>query len=384
MIEERQFDAMVSGFYKAATGAMDWNDALTPVHDAFGTRKTILNSKDIHTGRLVQVLHSNKPAPDAGVLEYVRHWHQFDPRWNALLQQPHLALDRWWHCSNHFDDHFAAQDPFYQQFLVAQETRYTSITATMISESALAGFAVELPFSRGPLNVDEAHMLDRLSRHVFEALRMHEHLRQLAAQAVAGHGLLDAFAHPMWLLDASGFVFYANVAAKLLIERGDCAAINNRELRWFNSRLDRKVSELLHSLCRGEHGRRAVVDARLKTGDFPCWLHLHALSPLRVLGVFGDQPLVLATLFHPQHFKALDPLALGDLFGMTPTEAKVATLVADGLDAGQMATRLQVQISTIRTHLRQVFAKIGAQRMADAVRLLHQGDALWAQPSRNK
>jgi DNA-binding CsgD family transcriptional regulator len=115
-----------------------------------------------------------------------------------------------------------------------------------------------------------------------------------------------------------------------------------------------------------------------------CWLHLHALSPLRVLGVFGDQPLVLATLFHPQHFKALDPLALGDLFGMTPTEAKVATLVADGLDAGQMATRLQVQVSTIRTHLRQVFAKIGAQRMADAVRLLHQGDALWAQPSRNK
>jgi DNA-binding CsgD family transcriptional regulator len=115
--------------------------------------------------------------------------------------------------------------------------------------------------------------------------------------------------------------------------------------------------------------------------ELPCWLHLHALSPLRVLGVFGDRPLVLATLFHPQHFKELDLLALGDLFGMTPTEAKVATFVAAGFDAKEMATRLLIKESTIRTHLRQVFAKIGAKRMTDAVRLLCQGDALWTRPT---
>jgi DNA-binding CsgD family transcriptional regulator len=162
--------------------------------------------------------------------------------------------------------------------------------------------------------------------------------------------------------------------------RGDIAEASSRGLRWRNSRLDRKFDEQLQNLSRGEHGVRAVVDARATATELPCWLHLHALSPIRVLGVFGDQPLVLATLFHPQHFKELDLLALGDLFGMTPTEAKVATFVAAGLDANEMALRLRTKVSTIRTHLRQVFAKIGAKRMTDAVRLLQQGDALWAQP----
>jgi PAS domain-containing protein len=217
VIEEKQFDAIVTGFYKAATGALDWNDALTPIHQAFRTRQTVLHSVDVATGKLVQQLHS--PSANPGVLEYVRHWHEVDPRRNLLLKQPELMIDRWWHCHEHFDDRFAARDKFYQQFLVAQDSRYMSTTTAMVSGSVMVAFAHELPADRGPLSNDEVHVLDRLSRHIFEALRMHERVRRLAAQAIAGYGLLDAFPHPMWLLDANGSVFYANTVAKTLLAR---------------------------------------------------------------------------------------------------------------------------------------------------------------------
>jgi hypothetical protein len=186
VIDEKQFDSIVANFYNAATGALDWNDALTPIHEAFKTKLTNLHFADVSTGKIVQYSHSNGSSLDPGIFDYVRYWHQLDPRRNLIIEQPQLALDRWFHCSDYFDDQFAQRDEFFQQFLVAHETRYSSITATMVTESVIVAFNNELPAARGPLNPDEVHVLDRLSRHIFEALRMHERVRRLAAQAVAG------------------------------------------------------------------------------------------------------------------------------------------------------------------------------------------------------
>jgi DNA-binding CsgD family transcriptional regulator len=89
--------------------------------------------------------------------------------------------------------------------------------------------------------------------------------------------------------------------------------------------------------------------------------------------------MVLATLFSPDQVRALDPHALGDIFGLTPTQARVAVLLADGLTAAEVAQQLGCALATVRTHIRQVLGKLGSRRLADAVRLLRQGEALWAQ-----
>jgi DNA-binding CsgD family transcriptional regulator len=379
MLNEHDFDAAVNGFYRAATGAISWNDALTAVHEAFGTRATLLHSVDLRTGRLAQLVHGG-PAHE-GVLDYVRHWHEFDPRRTRLLEKPELMLNRWWHCHEHFDEAFAARDVFYRQFLPAQETRYMSTTADMVSHGLLTAFALEMPASRGPLNPDERHVLERLGRHVFDALRAYERVRHLAVQALVGHGLLDAFSHPMWLLDADRFIFYANTAAKVLRISDELIDVRDHHLMWRSQMIDRDFGILLQTLCNGRHGMRSILDARKVPSDPPIWLHLHALAPDRVLGAFGDRPQVLATLFDPQQMRELDPFALADIFGMTPTEAHVASLLGDGLTAAAIAEKLGSTVNTVRSHIRHVLRKLGATRLADAVRLLRQGDALWATPS---
>jgi DNA-binding CsgD family transcriptional regulator len=35
-------------------------------------------------------------------------------------------------------------------------------------------------------------------------------------------------------------------------------------------------------------------------------------------------------------------------------------------------------VATIRTHVRAVLERLGAQRITDVVRMLHQGEALWS------
>ena len=78
------------------------------------------------------------------------------------------------------------------------------------------------------------------------------------------------------------------------------------------------------------------------------------LVPGAVLGAFGDQPQVLATLFDPAQVRSLDPFALGNMFGFTSTEAKVAARLGDGLTAEAVAAEHGTAVSTVRTQIRRV------------------------------
>jgi len=120
------------------------------------------------------------------------------------------------------------------------------------------------------------------------------------------------------------------------------------------------------------------MDARRHVADPHCLLHLQAIRPVEALGAFGERLLVLATLFAPDRQHSLDPLAVGDVFALTPAQARVAVLLAEGLTAVQVAARLGVAPTTIRSHVRAVTTRLGVARVVDAVRLLREGHALWS------
>ena len=66
--------------------------------------------------------------------------------------------------------------------------------------------------------------------------------------------------------------------------------------------------------------------------------------------------------------RAIDPLP----DGLTPREAEVLTLIADGLSNAQICARLVVSQATVKTHINRIFAKIGANDRAQAVRYAYR------------
>lgn len=374
MIDEARLDALVSGLYGAATGGIGWDEALTPMQQAFGARAAVVQSVDLASGHIVQLAHGGPPMHEA-FFDYLRHWHALDPRRTHLVAHAGSVVGRWWHCHEHFDEAFAGRDRFYRHFLPANNTRYLATHMHMPTPGMLTAFALELPAERGPLDAGERVAAGRLSQHFQEAMRQHTRLRRLAAEALAGHRLLDAFTHPMWLLDTDRFVFHANTAA--LTE--STAVTDHGRWRWRDDTVDRRIGEALHGLPAQDHGTRRRVDLRRHRNDPPRWLLLQALRPGRVLGAFGEQALALLTLLDPARMAGLDAFALAEAFGLTPAQARVAVLLADGRSGPEMAASLACSLATVRSHLRAVLTRIGARRSADAVRLLRQGEALWAQ-----
>ena len=60
--------------------------------------------------------------------------------------------------------------------------------------------------------------------------------------------------------------------------------------------------------------------------------------------------------------------------GLTPREAEVLTLIAEGLTNTQICARLVVSQATVKTHVNRIFAKIGVHDRAQAVRYAYRNN----------
>ena len=58
------------------------------------------------------------------------------------------------------------------------------------------------------------------------------------------------------------------------------------------------------------------------------------------------------------------------IFGLSPAEARLLPLLLRGCTPQQIAQELGVKVTTVRSQLSSVFAKTGATRQQDLIRLL--------------
>jgi len=85
----------------------------------------------------------------------------------------------------------------------------------------------------------------------------------------------------------------------------------------------------------------------------------------------------LVTLFviAPAQGSGLCESSLCSLYGLTPAECKIATLLADGHHSDEITATLGIHISTLRSHLRHLFRKTHTTGQPQLVRLLTSGVA---------
>lgn len=182
--------------------------------------------------------------------------------------------------------------------------------------------------------------------------------------AALGHCLLERLETPLFVTDANGAVLEANPAATRRIER--------REGLWLDAggrlalRQAGRWVPLSHWQPMLAQGQELTLPLETESGA-PLQITLRAMS--QGDGVPGSFGWVLATVERVS-LSRVD--AMRRRFRFTRTQARLAEMLCEGMRPTHAAAMLGVKISTVRTHVGEMYQKTGTHSQAQLVALLHQ------------
>ena len=372
MSERESFERILASLHETALDRARWPSASGLIDEALGTHGSSLTCAEGEAEAGVRIhftrtcLRGNR-RQDLERL-YFETYYSRDERVPRVRRLPHGRL-------------------FHIASLYTEEEMRTSAAYNVLRTVAHAGNAINV-LLRGPnggrifWEVDDPVDGEGWSSARLDSIRrLLPHIRQTVTVqlALSGAGalgattaeLLDTTGLGIVQLDARGRIVVANDRARDLLRTGDGLFDRDGFLlarsRRDNDDLQDLMSRALPPFGAPGAGGSAVV--RRPDGLPPLVLHVHPMG-----GREADYPaspigaLVLA--IDPANGAAIDPAAVAAALDLTGMESRIAVLLAEGMTVREIAAATGRGESTVRSHIKHIFAKHGLSRQAQLVRIV--------------
>lgn len=231
--------------------------------------------------------------------------------------------------------------------------------------------------------VDYDLLLATVSARLRQVDRMrsrHEHEMAMLRQALGGlsgggaEAALDLISLGIVLLDGRGKPVHVNRAAREMGTEPDFIRTRPDTINSPDPLSDRDLQNALSSTLKtAKTGGEKVVGVMLYRSQDDNSIPVLVCSLAVDQCATPDLPHVALFLSAPEHQKRVPETLLMDLFGLTPTEARVAGTLARSTRAADVASELGVTQTTISFHMRNLFQKTGTHRQADLIALILAG-----------
>jgi DNA-binding CsgD family transcriptional regulator len=381
-LSEPSFYRLLDLIYEAAEEPERWRAVYGELQEALGVKSIHMLAIDKRHRTLSYSDGANLPVQ--GELAYMQHYRHIDPRLPVILQRP---LGEWTHCHEILDEEQVAASAFYQEFLIPYDRRYMSGCKLAETEEATVLFVTLTGAAQGPLAPEPHAFLERLLPHLRRACRISLQNFVYSTQALVGHMLVNKLRQPVILMGTAGEVMHTNEAARELMRSTRLVKVEDGKLNLPRRQLEellRRCEELEQEVKRAAAGAQGegVAQLSLESSQFRS-LHIQqedgneslyafftVLSPQGAMGTFGLRPVVMLMFYHPGSAPAIDSSLLFAVFGLTPAECRIATMLAEGLSLKEIAQVQGTQHETVRKQLRAIYQKTSTNRQPELIRLL--------------
>jgi len=337
-----------------------WPQIMEDICKAAGALGAVLLQSDLRTSSDVPRTASINETID----RYFREgWHQRDPRARGvalLLQGRRVFAD---------EDVITPEEmrraPYYQELIYPSGLKWYAAVGFSAGSSSWA-LAIQRTAKEGPFEKHDKRLLAELSRSLTEVATLSTAVGQIALSS-ATNGL-NRVRQPAVAIDRFGSVLDANAAAEALFDRhlrvtGRRLLVEDAEAK---ACLEKLIDRLRNTPDIGPLDCDPIVIRR--NGRAPVvvrMLPVHGAARTPFLGARA-----LLTLNPAEPRRGPEPALLCRAFGLTPAEARLATLIAEGLAPERAAEELGISTVTARNQLKAVFAKTDTHRQAELVAVL--------------
>jgi DNA-binding CsgD family transcriptional regulator len=263
---------------------------------------------------------------------------------------------------------------FYQTWVKPQGLRDGCIMKFSHTADRIGTIATATSVNRDIVTSAERSFMASLSPHLKRAAMIGDLLDHKRIETNVYRDALDSLKTPVLLVDNDCLVVYANESAQKLLSTNSVIRVASGILYPENPMM---VSSLHDSVAR-------CVGTNLDLGSrgiaIPVSLQGSSPAVAYVLPLSNSSGQELRSMFRPAAAAVFistglaNPPGLKDmlctLYDLTPSEARVAIQVFDGLTPAQAALQQGLSENTMKTHLARVFHKMGVSRQAELVKLV--------------
>lgn len=170
------------------------------------------------------------------------------------------------------------------------------------------------------------------------------------------------------MLDADGRVLDSDAQAKTILGKSDALRLTPKGLLTARSRsLNREIAATIKLLATDTNARpRAMI-----IHEDP-WLDMLLVRANRSSMSAKSAPTVIAYVHGDNWLSADRCEQIAELFGLLPSEARLALALGRGMSIADAAMDLGLTVETARTYTKKIYAKMGARGQPDLVRFLHR------------
>jgi len=175
--------------------------------------------------------------------------------------------------------------------------------------------------------------------------------------------LLDSVPRPAILLSDDRRIVGGNAAAEIVPDLLACVLMSYGRVTRFAGLATEPFERVF---VRALNGVAASAVVTVPTSGRQALWRV-SFGRLRVADIDSEAAVVM--LIDPPPIAGGTLIALQRLFGLTPAEARVLALLLDDCRPSEIAEELGISITTVRTHLKSLFAKTETRRQSELIAL---------------
>lgn len=370
-ISEQKLFSLIGSFYEAAqqASAEAWRAVYLEMAKVFRSGPGGFACYDKVNDRFYNAISTLEPELLALYIENYQHLSAFSKQIAKLK-----VGDRYNRAEQLSDDEFRA-GPIYRSFYVPAGIFHLEYQVFLVRPGMHGGVSFTRPEGQPNFNSDELAAMAVLLPHLERAFQIYI---SMADTCLENRVLAEAFDHVprnVIIVDPQLCVAFANSGARHLLAASDGLGLrDDQRLTASSARQEKKIRDAIEKVFARERRQTEVLLIPRPSGQRPLEMLISPFASHQLRSI-SREPLALLFVSDPEQTLEPAEAVLRRMYGLTPAEARMAALLADGNDLAEACDVLGIQASTGRTHLKRIFAKTETNRQGELLRLIINGPA---------
>ena len=366
------FDRVLASLHAAALDDSHWLTTSALIDEVCGAKGNMLicadaNAQDGAEIFFARFCYRGQRREESERL-YFHTYHALDERVPRLRRLPDSQLV---HVPDLYTEQEKKNSVVYNEALPASDVANSLIVRLDGPGGSNIVWSIADPVTGEDWSSDQLEMVRRVLPHLRHFVCVRQALAGAGALGNSLAELLGSTGSGVIQLDRGGRIVAANDRARDLLRQGDGLFDEGGFLRASSAEDDAGLQRLLTRALPPQGGQGASGSATVRRPTGLARLVLHA-SPVAdgLTDVRRRRVAALVLVADPSRLARIDPGMPAAALGLTPAQSQIAVMLAEGRTVPEIARETGRRESTVRWHIKEIFARHGISRQAELIRLV--------------